>query len=63
VTLAASAMFFSSVALLPGTLFTRFVAGIALQAFVALHIYQLHGLPEMHFYFFTAQTMLIVYQD
>ena len=63
VTLASVAMYFSSVALLPGTLFTRFVAGIVLQAFVALHIYQLHGMPEMHFYFFTAQTMLIVYED
>jgi two-component system sensor histidine kinase/response regulator len=63
VTLAATAMFFSSAALLPGSRFTRYVAGISLQIFVALHIYQLHGLPEMHFYFFTAQTMLIVYDD
>jgi two-component system sensor histidine kinase/response regulator len=63
VIVAAAAMFFSSAALLPGTLFTRYVAGIVLQIFVALHIYQLHGLPEMHFYFFTAQTMLIVYED
>ncbi len=63
VTLAAAAMFFSSAALLPASRFTRIVAGIALQVFVALHIYQMHGLPEMHFYFFTAQTMLIVYED
>ncbi|MEO5926655.1 MAG: ATP-binding protein [Bryobacteraceae bacterium] len=63
VTLAAAGMFFSSAALLPGTLYTRFVAGIVLQAFCALHIYQLHGMPEMHFYFFTAQTMMIVYED
>ena len=42
---------------------TRIVAGISLQAFVALHIYQLHGLPEMHFFFFSAFTMLITYQD
>ena len=56
-------MFYSSAALLPGTLYTRFIAGIALQTFCALHIYQLHGLPEMHFYFFTAQTMMIVYED
>jgi signal transduction histidine kinase/CheY-like chemotaxis protein len=63
VTLAATAMFFTSVALLPGTAFTRTMAGVTLQIFVALHIYQMHGLPEMHFYFFTAQTMLIVYED
>src|SRR5439155_22633 len=34
-----------------------------LQVFVALHIYQLHGLAEMHFWFFTAFTMMILYQD
>jgi len=48
---------------MPRTLLTRCVAGISLQAFVALHIYQLHGLPEMHFFFFTAQTMMILYYD
>jgi hypothetical protein len=60
---AATAMFFISVTLLPRTFITRCVAGVALQTFVALHIYQLHGLAEMHFFFFTAFTMLIVYQD
>lgn len=60
---AATLMFFASVLLLPGSFFTRCVAGISLQAFVALHIYQMHGLPEMHFFFFTAFTMMIVYQD
>jgi len=59
----AAAMFLASAWLAPGTLVTRFVAGISLQAFVALHIYQLHGLPEMHFFFFSAFTMLIAYQD
>ena len=47
----------------PGTLLTRCIASVALQAFVALHIYQLHGLGEMHFFFFTAMTAMIVYQD
>ncbi len=60
---AAVGMFFASAALLPGAFLTRCVAGIALQMFVALHIYQLHGLPEMHFFFFTTFTMMIVYQD
>ena len=58
-----AAMFLASAWLAPGTLLTRCVAGISLQAFVALHIYQLHGLPEMHFFFFSAFTMLIAYQD
>ena len=39
VTLAVATMFFCSTALMPGTLFTRYVAGIVLQIFVALHIY------------------------
>jgi signal transduction histidine kinase/CheY-like chemotaxis protein len=63
VSIAAVGMFLSSSYLLPGTFITRCIAGVTLQAFVALHIYQLHGMPEMHFFFFTASTMLIVYQD
>jgi signal transduction histidine kinase len=59
----ALAMFFGAVWLAPRSLVTRCIAGIALQAFVALHIFQLHGLPEMHFFFFSATTMLIAYQD
>jgi PAS domain S-box-containing protein len=47
----------------PRTLFTRSMASVAQQAFVALHIYQMHGQPEQHFWFFTALTMMIVYQD
>ena len=39
------------------------MAGISLQTFVALHIYQMHGLAEMHFWFFTAFTLMILYQD
>ncbi len=49
--------------LLPGHFVTRCIAGVSLQIFVALHIYQLHGLPEMHFFFFTAFAMMLVYQD
>jgi two-component system, sensor histidine kinase and response regulator len=56
-------MFVGAVWLAPRTLVTRCIAGTALQAFVAMHIYQLHGLPEMHFFFFTGTTMLIAYQD
>ena len=56
-------MFLVSARLLPGHLITRCIAGISLQSFVALHIYQLHGMPEMHFFFFTAFTLMLVYQD
>jgi signal transduction histidine kinase/CheY-like chemotaxis protein/HPt (histidine-containing phosphotransfer) domain-containing protein len=57
------AMFLLSAALLPCSFITRCVAGISLQVFVALHIYQMHGLPEMHFFFFTAWTMMVAYAD
>ena len=49
--------------LFPRTFFTRAYAGVAQQAFVALHIYQLYGQSEQHFWYFTAFTMMIVYQD
>ena len=63
VTFCAVTLFAVSVSLLPRSFITRCLAGVSLQIFVALHIYQLHGLAEMHFFFFTAFTMLIVYQD
>jgi signal transduction histidine kinase/ActR/RegA family two-component response regulator len=63
VTLAAAALFFVNARLLPASFSTRVAAGVSLQMFVALHIYQMHGLAEMHFWFFTAFTMMIVYQD
>src|SRR5688500_15445065 len=60
---ASAALFLVAERLWPRTKTTRFAAGISLQAFCALHIYQLDGLPEMHFFFFSAVTMMIVYQD
>ena len=56
-------MFLVARAILPGQFLTRCIAGVSLQSFVALHIYQLHGMPEMHFFFFTGFTMMLVYQD
>ena len=56
-------LFALSARLLPRTFFTRAFAGVAQQAFVALHIFQLYGQSEQHFWFFTAFTMMIVYQD
>src|SRR4051812_40286888 len=46
-----------------GSFLTRNMAGLVLQAFCALHIYQMRGLAEMHFFFFTAVTAMIIYQD
>ncbi len=63
VCLAAPLIFLVSAGLLPRTFLTRCLAGVSLQMFVALHIYQMHGLAEMHFFFFTACTLMIVYQD
>jgi PAS domain S-box-containing protein len=60
---ATCAVFALSAALWPRTFFTRVLAGVAQQAFVALHIFQLHGQSEQHFWYFTAFTMMIVYQD
>ncbi len=57
------ALFALSAWALPRTFFTRVLAGVAQQAFVALHIFQLHGQSEQHFWYFTAFTMMIVYQD
>lgn len=57
------ALFALSVWALPRTFFTRSLAGVAQQAFVALHIFQMHGQSEQHFWYFTAFTMMIVYQD
>jgi|GEM_PF-2477441 len=47
----------------PGERLTRYSAGLLLQAFVVLHIFQTGGTLEMHLLFFVATTMLIVYAD
>ena len=47
----------------PRSFFTRCMIGVTLQVFVALHIYQMHGLPEMHFFFFTAFVVMIACCD
>jgi signal transduction histidine kinase len=61
--LAAGLAFYAARALRPGGLLTRVVAGLALQTFCALHIHQMNGLAEMHFFFFTSVTAMILYQD
>lgn len=60
---AAVGMLWLSASLMPGSFLTRCTAGLTFSIFVILHIYQLHGLAEMHFFFFVAFTMMIVYED
>lgn len=63
VSLFALAMFFLCSWAFPRTMITRCIAGVSLQIFVALHIYQLHGLEEMHFFFFTSFVVMIALCD
>ena len=49
--------------LYPDTRFARSNAGIVIQTFMMLHIYQMHGLAEMHFFFFTSTAIMIIYMD
>ncbi len=60
---AMAAMFFIVAWSFPRSFLTRSVGGIVLQGFVALHTYQMHGLPEARFFFFTAITVMVMYQD
>ncbi|HYW30603.1 MAG TPA: PAS domain S-box protein, partial [Gemmatimonas sp.] len=47
----------------PGRFVTRAAASVSLQAFCALHIFQMNGMAEMHFFYFTATAAMIIYQD
>jgi signal transduction histidine kinase/CheY-like chemotaxis protein len=55
--------FMTCIRLAPGSFLTRCVAGLSLQAMVSLHVYQLGGLDQAHFFYFTAMTMMVVYAD
>ena len=57
------ASFWLCLRLAPGSFLTRSVAGVVLQGFVGLHVYQLGGLHEAHFFYFSAMTMMVVYAD
>jgi two-component system sensor histidine kinase/response regulator len=59
----ACAMFWCTSLMMPGSFLTRCMAGLSLQIFTALFIYQFHGLAEMHFFFFVGMTVMICYQD
>lgn len=56
-------LFWIMVRVLPGKFVTRACAGILIQALLGLHAYQLGGMAEIHFLFFTGITMLVVYAD
>ncbi len=60
---ASSLLFWVPYKLYPCSFLTRCTAGIALQIFIGLHIYQMRGMPEFYFLFFTGVTMTIVYAD
>lgn len=56
-------IFYVSVWKMPHNLMTRILAGIVLQGFGLLYLYQLQAIPEVRFLFFASFTFLIVYQD
>jgi signal transduction histidine kinase len=47
----------------PGSLLTRLHAGVVAGLLTIQYIYQLHGLLEMHFWYFILSTLLIAYAD
>jgi hypothetical protein len=55
--------FFACASFYPGSFLTRAIGGIVLQTFCAIHIYQMHGMAEMHFFFFTSTAIMVVYLD
>jgi|JI9StandDraft_1071089.scaffolds.fasta_scaffold00322_23 methyl-accepting chemotaxis protein len=63
VTIPAVISYFLVAKLYPDTRFSRANAGIVIQTFMMLHIYQMHGLAEMHFFFFTSTAIMIIYMD
>lgn len=56
-------IYFVIIKFYPNTFLARSVSGIMLQTYMMLHVYQLHGLAEMHFFFFTSATIVIIFMD
>lgn len=56
-------IFFVLTKMFRGKLITRLVSGILLWNFSAQFIAQMHGLYEMHFFFFISCTILLLYKD
>lgn len=58
-----AALFTLAVFFFPRTLFSRLVGSGVMALYVLQYIAQLHGLYEMHFWFFILPIVMIVYQD
>ncbi|PKB18673.1 hypothetical protein [Flavobacterium sp. 5] len=55
--------YYSAKIFLKKSKFYQYVLSVVLSVFMALYIYQMHGLFEMHFTVFIASTILIIYQN
>lgn len=63
VAIPATFLFFGMKQSRPHGLETRMAACLSLMTFCMLHIYQMYGLPEMHFFFFTSLVAMLAYRD
>lgn len=63
VAIPATFLFFGMKQWRPYGLETRMAACLSLMLFCMLHIYQMYGLPEMHFFFFTTLVTMLFYRD
>ncbi|MBL7856466.1 MAG: GAF domain-containing protein [Cyclobacteriaceae bacterium] len=57
------AAYFVPKILLPQSALYRYVMAVVVGVFSAQYIYQMHGMFEMHFFFFVASALLITYQN
>lgn len=57
------AAYFITKIILPDSGWHRYLASVLVGVFSAQYIYQMHGLFEMHFFFFVGSTLLITYQN
>lgn len=57
------AAYFLTKTILPDSGWHRYLASVLVGVFSAQYIYQMHGLFEMHFFFFVGATLLITYQN
>lgn len=63
VAIPAAFLFFGMKQWRPFSLETRMAGCLSLMTFCMLHIYQMYGLPEMHFFFFTSLVAMLAYRD
>lgn len=58
-----TAIYFIANRFFPGKLITRMIGASVMALFMIQYLAQLHGLYEMHFWFFIMPMFLIIYQD